>query len=93
MQCLRKYEWVKLLRSNLPEGKEIMAYWAKLASHAAFRKGEAVYCVYTNQVEAGMWSGGMVGLKRILKVKERKTTVFFYRFFNRMFHQRLLLPT
>lgn len=44
MQCLMTYKWVKLLRSHLPEGKELMGYWEKLASHAAFRKGQALYC-------------------------------------------------
>lgn len=66
MQCLMTYKWVKLLRSHLPEGKGLMAYWAKLASHAAFRKGQALYCGHYNRVAPGMWSGGMVGLKRIL---------------------------
>ena len=31
MKCLKKYKWVKLQRSNLPQGKGIMASWAKLA--------------------------------------------------------------
>lgn len=39
MRCLLKYQWVKLPRTNLPQGKGIMAYWARLASRAAFRKG------------------------------------------------------
>ena len=72
VQCLRKYEWVKLLRSHLPDGKGIMGYWGKLASHAAFRKGQALYCGYTNEVIPGMWSGGIVGLKRVLGVKNRQ---------------------
>lgn len=71
MKCLRKYEWVKLQRSNLPKGKGIMASWAKLASRAAFRKGTAVYCGYNNAVEPGMWSGGIVGVKSILGTKSR----------------------
>lgn len=75
MQCLRKYEWVKLMRSRLPEGKGIMGYWAKLASHAAFRKGQALYCGHLNDVTPGMWSGGMVGLKRILGVKSRQNVL------------------
>ncbi len=48
-----------------------MGYWAKLASRAAFRKGRAKYCGYTNDVMPGMWSGGVVGLKSILGVKSR----------------------
>ena len=60
MQCLMTYKWVKLLRSHLPEGKGLMGYWAKLASHAAFRKGRALYCGHYNRVAPGMWSGGMV---------------------------------
>jgi hypothetical protein len=48
-----------------------MGYWAKLASRAAFRKGNAVYCGHTNPVTPGMWSGGVVGLKSILGVKKR----------------------
>lgn len=44
MKCLMKYQWVKLPRNHLPEGKGIMSAWAKLASRAAFRKGQASYC-------------------------------------------------
>lgn len=43
MKCLMKYQWVKLPRNHLPEGKGIMNAWAKLASRAAFRKGQALY--------------------------------------------------
>lgn len=59
-KCLLKYQWVKLPRAHLPAGKGIMGYWAKLASRSAFRKGQAHYCSYTNDVMPGMWSGGMV---------------------------------
>ena len=71
MHCPMKFEWVKLLRSRLPEGKGIMGAWAKLAARAAFRKGQAHYCGYTNEVVPGMWSGGIVGLKSILGIKNR----------------------
>lgn len=70
-KCLFRYQWVKLPRVHLPVGKGIMGYWAKLASRAAFRKGRAKYCGYTNDVMPGMWSGGVVGLKSILGVKSR----------------------
>lgn len=70
-KCLFRYQWVKLPRAHLPVGKGIMGYWAKLASRAAFRKGRAKYCGYTNDVMPGMWSGGVVGLKSILGVKSR----------------------
>ncbi len=72
MKCLMRYEWVKLLRSHLPEGKGILGMWAKLASRAAFRKGIASYCGYENEVVPGMWSGGIVGVKSILGVRSRK---------------------
>lgn len=71
MKCLMKYEWVKLQRSHLPQGKGVMRSWAKLASRAAFRKGQAEYCGYTNHVNAGEWSGGIVGIKSILGIKKR----------------------
>ena len=71
MKCLRKYQWVKLSRAYLPQGKGVMGHWAKLASRAAFRKGQAIYCGYTNEVVPGMWSGGIVGLKSILGLKNR----------------------
>ena len=70
-KCLFRYQWVKLPRTHLPIGKGIMGYWAKLASRAAFRRGQAKYCGYTNDVMPGMWSGGVVGLKSILGVKRR----------------------
>ena len=53
-KCLFRYQWVKLPRTHLPVGKGIMGYWAKLASRAAFRKGRAKYCGYTNDVMPGM---------------------------------------
>ena len=72
MKCLRKYQWVKLPRNRLPEGKGVMGAWARLASRAAFRKGQALYCGHINAVSPGMWSGGVVGLKSILGLKSRQ---------------------
>ena len=72
MKCLCKYDWVKLPRNYPDMGKGLMGYWAKLASHAAFRKGNARYCGHVNPVTPGMWSGGMVGLKSILGVRSRE---------------------
>ena len=54
MKCLLQYQWVKLPRANLPQGKGLMGYWAKLASRTAFRKGKATYCGYQNEVTPGM---------------------------------------
>ena len=71
MKCLMKYRWVKLRRDNLPAGKGLMSAWAKLAARAAFRKGQASYCGHINSVSPGMWSGGIVGLKGILGVRNR----------------------
>ncbi len=76
MKCLRKYKWVKLHRGCLPSGKGIMGYWAKLASRAAFRKGNGVYCGFRNAVTPGMWAGGIVGLKSILGVKRRRQALW-----------------
>lgn len=66
-----KYDWVKLLRSHLPQGKGVMGAYACLASRAAFRKGQAEYCGYTNPVNAREWSGGIVGVKSILGIKSK----------------------
>lgn len=71
MKCLLQYQWVKLPRASLPQGKGLMGYWAKLASRAAFRSGKAVYCGYQNDVIPGMWAGGIVGLKSILGIRSR----------------------
>lgn len=71
MKCLRKYLWVKLPRDYPDMGKGLLGYWAKLASRAAFRKGNARYCGHINAVEPGTWAGGVVGLKSILGVKSR----------------------
>ena len=71
MKCLLKYQWVKLPRNQMPPGKGIMGAWARLASRAAFRNGQARYCRYVNQVTIGSWAGGIVGLKRILGIKNR----------------------
>lgn len=71
MKCLMKYQWVKLPRNHLPEGKGILGAWARLASRAAFRKGNASYCGHINAVSPGMWAGGVVGLKSILDIRSR----------------------
>lgn len=72
MKCLLKYQWVKLPRNQLPSGKGVMGAWARMASRAAFRNGQAVYCGHVNQVTLGTWSGGVVGLKSILGIKNRQ---------------------
>lgn len=71
MKCLLKYQWVKLPRNQMPMGKGIMGAWARLASRAAFRNGQARYYKYINQVTIGSWAGGIVGLKSILGIKNR----------------------
>lgn len=75
MQCLYKYRWVKLPRACLPTGKGLMGAWARLASRAAFRKGIATYCGHVNPVIPGMWSGGIVGLKSILGIRNRDSAL------------------
>ena len=73
MKCLKKWDWIKIPRKEIPlHGKGIMLYFLRLASRAAFRKGTAYYCGYMNAVEVGSWVGGMVGLKGILEVKKRR---------------------
>jgi hypothetical protein len=72
MKCQLKYSWVKLPRDRLPAGKGVMGYWAKLASRATFRAGQAKYCGYINDIDVGTWAGGVVGLKSILGVKSRR---------------------
>ena len=72
MNCLLKYQWVKLPRTLIPEGKGLLGYWARLASSAAFRNGQAKYYGYINEVTVGTWSGGIVGLKSILGVDGRQ---------------------
>ncbi|MBR2340987.1 MAG: hypothetical protein IKA72_01080 [Clostridia bacterium] len=75
MRCLRKFEWVKLFRDKLPDGKGILGFWAKLAVKVAYRKGVALYCNHQNEVERGTWVGGIVGVKSILGVKSRRQAI------------------
>ncbi len=75
MSCLFKFKWVKLLREHLPNGKGIMSDWAKLASRVAFRKGKGFYCGYNNEVNAGSWVGGIMGIKSILGVKSKSIAI------------------
>ncbi len=75
MKCLLKYQWVKLPRDLIPQGKGIMGSWARLASRAAFRSGKAKYCGHINEVNVGSWAGGVVGLKSIFGEKSRAKTL------------------
>ena len=72
MKCLSKYNWVKLPRKEIPKLKGNLGFWLRLAARATFRKGDATYCGHKNPVEPGMWSGGIVGLKKILGVRSRE---------------------
>ena len=73
MKCLAKFNWVKILRDEIPyDAKGLLIYFLRLVSRAAFRKGFACYCGYRNAVEVGSWVGGVVGLKSILGVKSRR---------------------
>ena len=72
MKCLRKYNWVKLPREEIPKLKGNLGFWLRLAEHAAFRKGDATYCGHKNPVKPGMWSGGIVGIKKIMGVRSRE---------------------
>ena len=72
MKCQRKYQWVKLPRNCLPQGKGVLGHWARLAARAAYRKGIGTYCGFENEVLPGMWAGGVVGLKSILGTRSRR---------------------
>lgn len=75
MPCLLRYKWVKLPRKELPRGKGLLGSWARLAARAAFRPGRAKYCGRVNEVPLASWVGGVVGLKSILGIKNRQTTL------------------
>lgn len=72
MKCLFAYKWVKLPRAHLTEGKGVMGYYLRLASSAAYRPGYGLYCGYRNEVQPGTWAGGIIGLKSILGIRDRK---------------------
>ena len=38
-KCLLKFKWVSVPRDEILELKGLLGYWLKLASRAAFRKG------------------------------------------------------
>ena len=69
MYCLFKYRWIKIQRRQIPDLPGVMSYYLRLATRAAIRTGQVRYCQYVNDVEPGMWSGGIVGLKSILGLK------------------------
>ena len=70
MKCLRKFVWIKIPRAEIPrKAKGMMLYFLRLASRAAFRKGTARYCGHKNEVDAGCWVGGVVGLRAFWKPK------------------------
>ena len=72
MSCLLKFDWVKLPRESLSEGKGLMGSWARLAARAAFRPGQADYCGHRNDVDLASWVEGVVGLKSILGINNRQ---------------------
>jgi len=75
MKCLYAYPWVKLYRAHLPAGKGVMGLYVRLAVRAAYRSGYGRYCGHINEVSAGAWSGGIVGLKSILDIRSREAAL------------------
>jgi len=75
VKCLRKYQWVKLPRCCLPQGKGVLGQWDRLAERVAYRRGTGRYCGFENHVKPGMWAGGVVGLKSILGIRSRKVAL------------------
>ena len=69
MSCLMKFKWVKIPRNVMPEGSGLLSDYIRVYSAAAITKGTIRYCQYENEVEEGMWAGGRVGLKSILRTK------------------------
>ena len=67
MSCLMKFKWVKIPRNIMPEGSGLLSDYIRVYSAAAITKGTIRYCQYENEVEEGMWAGGRVGLKSILR--------------------------
>ena len=76
MKCLRKYQWVKLPRDIPDMGKGLMAYWAMLASRAAFRKGNASYCGHSNPVAVSPCSSPLQSSGSPLLLMKRKNRTF-----------------
>ena len=58
MRCLRKFQWVKLFRDKLPEGKGVLGFWAKLAACAAYRNRTSLYCGFENEVKEDGYQNG-----------------------------------
>ncbi len=69
MSCQLKYNWVKLQRQQIPNLDGIMSFYLRLSARAASKAGIVRYCQFMNDIEPGMWSGGIVGLKSILGLK------------------------
>lgn len=69
-KILRCYPWVAVERRSV-RGSEggYMSYLLKLMGSAACKDGQIKYYRYTNDVSAGEWAGGIVGLKSILEIK------------------------
>lgn len=69
MSCLLKYKWVKLQRGAIPNLPGVLPAYLRLTARAAFAAGKVRYCQHTNDIPAGGWAGGIVGLKSIMGVK------------------------
>lgn len=66
-KLLSNYPNVRISRSILPQSKGMLNDYLTLAYRCNYRDGTVKYCGYENYVKAGQWSGGIVGLTRMLK--------------------------
>lgn len=69
MSCLLKFKWVKIPRDIMPKGSGLLLDYIRVYAAVAICDGTMRYCQYENKVEEGMWAGGKVGLKSILKAR------------------------
>ena len=71
MKSLRKYQWVKLARAHLLQGKGLIGHWVKFASRAAFCKGQVIYCGYDAFVDGKyVYSFLYNDIARLIRLRE-----------------------
>ena len=73
--ALNKFDWVKVRRKDLDLPQSVLTDLLKLTASAAVQAGEILYCRHINEVAAGQWAGGVVGLKAILGEKNKTKAI------------------
>lgn len=73
MAILAAFDHIKVFRDCIPEANTVLCNYLKICSRVAYHDGFSCYKNHRNFTAKNSWTGGIVGLKSILRLSKEAT--------------------